>query len=42
MYRKKLDEEAKEFSSLTMLIEEFEKDAENAHSLPTTLSEEKD
>ncbi|KAH0508563.1 Golgin subfamily B member 1 [Microtus ochrogaster] len=42
MHRKKLDEEAKEFSSLTTLTEEFEKDAENAHSLPTTLSEEKD
>lgn len=36
---KNVDEEAKEFS---ILHEEFEKDAEDAQRLPTTLSEEKD
>ncbi|XP_041528730.1 golgin subfamily B member 1 isoform X2 [Microtus oregoni] len=42
IYEKKLDEKAKEISSLTQLTEEFKKDAEDAHSLLTTLSEEKD
>ncbi|XP_038200582.1 golgin subfamily B member 1 isoform X2 [Arvicola amphibius] len=42
IYEKNLDEKAKEISSLTQLTEEFKKDAEDAHSLLTTLSGEKD
>ncbi|KAH0502516.1 Golgin subfamily B member 1 [Microtus ochrogaster] len=42
IYEKNLDEKAKEISSLTQLTEEFKKDAEDAHSLLTTLSEEKE
>ncbi|CAO2631711.1 Golgin subfamily B member 1 [Lemmus lemmus] len=42
IYEKSLDEKAKEISSLTLLTEGFKKDAEDAHSLLTTLSEEKD
>ncbi|XP_075821115.1 golgin subfamily B member 1 isoform X8 [Microtus pennsylvanicus] len=42
IYEKHLDEKAKEISSLTQLTEEFKKDAEDAHSLLTALSEEKD
>ncbi|XP_040606770.1 golgin subfamily B member 1 isoform X2 [Mesocricetus auratus] len=42
IYEKNLDEKAKEISSLTELIDEFKKNAEDAHSRLTTLSEERD
>ncbi|KAL6029948.1 hypothetical protein STEG23_028876, partial [Scotinomys teguina] len=42
IYEKNLDEKAKEISSLTQLIEEFKKKAEDAHSTLTTMSEERD
>ncbi|XP_027437916.2 golgin subfamily B member 1 isoform X6 [Zalophus californianus] len=42
IYEESLDEKAKEISSLTQLIEEFRKNAENTNSAFTALSEERD
>ncbi|XP_059954975.1 golgin subfamily B member 1 isoform X3 [Mesoplodon densirostris] len=42
IYEKNLDEKAKEIGSLTQLIEEFKKNAENTNSAFTALSEERD
>ncbi|XP_036031681.1 golgin subfamily B member 1, partial [Onychomys torridus] len=42
IYEKTLDEKAKEISSLTQLVEEFKKNTEDAHSMLTTVSEERD
>jgi len=42
IYEENLDEKAKEISSLTQLIEEFRKNAENTNSAFTALSEERD
>ncbi|XP_034515097.1 golgin subfamily B member 1 isoform X1 [Ailuropoda melanoleuca] len=41
-YKENLDEKTKEISSLTQLIEEFRKNAENTNSAFTALSEERD
>ncbi|KAG3271366.1 golgin B1, transcript variant X2 [Ictidomys tridecemlineatus] len=42
IYEKNLDEKAQEISSLTQLIEEFKKNAEDTSSALTALSEERD
>ncbi|XP_051047386.1 golgin subfamily B member 1 isoform X4 [Phodopus roborovskii] len=42
IYEKNLEEKAKEISSLTQLIGEFKKNEENARSVLSTLSEERD
>ncbi|KAF0879148.1 GOGB1 protein, partial [Crocuta crocuta] len=42
IYEENLDEKAKEISSLTQLIDEFRKNAENTNSAFTALSEERD
>ncbi|XP_075412459.1 golgin subfamily B member 1 isoform X3 [Tenrec ecaudatus] len=42
IYERNLDENAKEISRLTQLIEEFKKNAENTSSALTALSEERD
>ncbi|XP_052596587.1 golgin subfamily B member 1 isoform X4 [Peromyscus californicus insignis] len=42
IYEKNLDEKAKEISSLTQLVEKLKKNAEDAHSTLTTVSEERD
>uniref|UniRef100_A0A8C4FHP1 Golgin B1 n=1 Tax=Catagonus wagneri TaxID=51154 RepID=A0A8C4FHP1_9CETA len=42
IYEKNLDEKAKEIGSLTQLIEEFKKNAENTNSAFTALSQERD
>ncbi|XP_047419358.1 golgin subfamily B member 1 isoform X2 [Sciurus carolinensis] len=42
IYEKSLDEKAQEISSLTQVIEEFKKNAEDTSSALTTLSEERD
>ncbi|KAL1787607.1 golgin subfamily B member 1 isoform X4 [Sigmodon hispidus] len=42
IYKNNLDEKAKEISSLSQLIEELKKNAEDAHSTLTVLSKERD